>query len=112
MKKKSMLILVTAVIIILLSGYVPAQAAPPPGQNVLLLYSSNTSYGDELLTAFRAALQAVSPAPTIQTLDVGTSNGFYAALQAKFPSQTDTNLSYWCQVKDISNVNDPIKGRD
>ncbi len=101
MKKKSIVIAAIAAIGIILFSAVPAKAAPPAGQNVLILYSSSTTYGGEELKAFNTALQAIIPAPTIQTLDVGTATGFYTALQAKFPSEADTNLSYWCQVYDL-----------
>lgn len=86
-----------------LTGLMPqglAAAGPPsPGESVLLLYSSATAYGTSLKDAFKNALLATVPAPTITEVAYSAADiGIYTQLVAQ---TGQSSLSNWCQVYDL-----------
>jgi len=102
MRKKALRILFSAIFVLHLGiafgDAIPG--VPNPAERVLIIYTNCTGYNEQLMQAYRDALLAITPAPTVDLLLItcGNRNGFYDELVAQY-GRTDLNL--WCEVYDL-----------
>lgn len=78
------------------------EGVPSVGENILIIYTSCTDYNKELKEAFKEALEAITPKPAVDLLEIkpgdGSGPGLYDELMATFGVE---RLDDWCQVYDL-----------
>lgn len=88
---------------------------PSAGERILIIYTSCTDYNKELKEAFKEAFETITPAPTVDLLEIkagdGSAPGIHDELQTTYNVH---RLDDWCQVYDLrfrdDKNNQPWKG--